>query len=429
MADSQMHESQQGQRAWWSCLGPALIMACMVFGPGSMLVSANVGATHKCELLWLLVLTGLLMATFVSMAARISVVAQATPCTLLAQHLNRPIAMMVGLMLFAICATFQFANNLAFAAAVRALIPQLDAQWIVLGLNLLVMLFLFKAQHIYRILERSMKIMVVLILICFVANLIAARPNVASIIRGLIPHRPAGMSLALAQRVDGLILDPMILVASLLGTTFSVGAALYQGNLVREKGWGLQEYKRGIGDSITGVAVLTSISAIIMITCATVIPEQPAMNVGMLAQSLQPLLGRLSFVMFCLGLLAISLNPFLINAMMGGSLLADGMGLPHQLKDQWPRRFTVLVMLIGMGIAMLILNTEQKPIKFIIIGQALTVIGNPFMAVALLWLANRKAIMGEQRNRRWANILGGVGLVILVLVAVRVLWYVGLSMT
>jgi manganese transport protein len=429
MAESHVHDSQQRHRAWWSCLGPALIMACMVFGPGSMLVSANVGATHQYELLWLLVLTGVLMATYVSMAARISVVAGATPCTLLAQHLNRPAAMMVGLMLFSICATFQFANNLAFAAAARALFPRLDPQWIVLGLNLLVILFLFKAQHIYRILERSMKIMVVLILVCFAANLIAARPSIISIAQGLIPHRPAGMSLALAQRVDGVVLDPMLLVASLLGTTFSVGAALYQGNLVREKGWGLKEYHRGMGDSITGVAVLTSISAIIMITCAAVIPGQTAMNVGMLAQSLQPLLGSAAYIMFCVGLLAVSLNPFLINAMMGGSLLADGLGLPHRLKDQWPRRFTVLVLLIGMGIAMLILNTTQTPIKFIIIGQALTVIGNPFMAVTLLWLANHKAIMGTHRNGRWANILGGVGLVILLLVAVRILWYVGLSMT
>jgi manganese transport protein len=369
------------------------------------------------------------MATYVSMAARISVVAGATPCTLLAQHLNRPAAMMVGLMLFSICATFQFANNLAFAAAARALFPWLDPQWIVLGLNLLVILFLFKAQHIYRILERSMKIMVVLILVCFAANLIAARPSIISIAQGLIPHRPTGMSLALPQRVDGAVLDPMLLVASLLGTTFSVGAALYQGNLVREKGWGLKEYQRGIGDSITGVAVLTSISAIIMITCAAVIPGQTAMNVGMLAQSLQPLLGSAAYIMFCVGLLAVSLNPFLINAMMGGSLLADGLGLPHRLKDQWPRRFTVLVLLIGMGIAMLILNTTQTPIKFIIIGQALTVIGNPFMAVTLLWLANHQAIMGTHRNGRWANILGGVGLVILLLVAIRVLWYVGLSMT
>jgi len=394
-----------------------------------MLVSANVGATHQCELLWLLVLTGVLMGTYVSMAARISVVAQATPCTLLAQYLNRPAALLVGLMLFSICATFQFANNLAFAAAAQALFPWLDPRWIVLGLNLLMILFLFRAQHIYRLLERGMKIMVVLILICFVANLLMARPSMTGIVQGLIPHRPAGMSLALAQRVNGIVEDPMLLVASLLGTTFSVGAALYQGNLVCERGWGLKEYQRGIGDSVTGVAVLTSISAIIMITCATVIPGKAAVNVGMLAQSLQPLLGPLAFSMFCLGLLAVSLNPFVINAMMGGTLLADGLGLPNRLKDQWPRRLTVLVLLIGMGIAMLILNTSQKPIKFIIIGQALTVIGNPLMAVTLLWLANHKGIMGSNRNGKWANTLGALGLVILLFVAVRILWYVGLSIT
>ena len=51
------------------------------------------------------------------------------------------------------------------------------------------------------------------------------------------------------------------------------------------------------------------------------------------------------------------------------------------------------------------------------------------LAGVLLWLANRKAIMGTHRNGKWANILGGVGLVILLLVAVRILWYVGLSMT
>ena len=61
-------------RRWWYSLGPALITACMVFGPRSLLVSANVGATHGCELLWLLVLTGVLMGTFMIMAARIGVV-------------------------------------------------------------------------------------------------------------------------------------------------------------------------------------------------------------------------------------------------------------------------------------------------------------------------------------------------------------------
>jgi len=83
------------------------------------------------------------------------------------------------------------------------------------------------------------------------------------------------------------------------------------------------------------------------------------------------------------------MNPFLINAMIGGSILADGIGKPPKLSDQWPRRFTVVVLLAGMVVAMLALRTGQKPVKLIIFGQALTVIGNPLMAVTILWLANR----------------------------------------
>ncbi|MBE0537478.1 MAG: Nramp family divalent metal transporter [Phycisphaerae bacterium] len=422
-------QDERPRRRWYRSIGPALITACVVFGPGSLLVSANVGAAHGYGLLWLLLVTGVLMGTFMSMAARIGVAGGGTPCTLVARHLGRPMAFIIGANLFLICTTFQFANNLAVAAAAEALIPRIRPEWLIAGLNAAIILFLFAARHIYRLLERMMKIMVAVILICFAANLILAGPKILDIVTGLIPHLPPGMSLRLPYRLEGIVQDPMLLVASLLGTTFSVGAALYQGNLVREKGWGLAEYRRGIGDSMTGVAVLTGISAIIMITAATVIPGQAAADVGMLARSLQPLLGSLAYVMFCMGLLAVSMNPFLINAMIGGSILADGIGLPPRLSDQWPRRLTVMVLLVGMTVAILALRTGQKPITLIIFGQALTVLGNPLMAVTLLWLANSKNIMGSHRNRWLVNVLGGAGLLIVLFIAVRVLILIVLKLT
>ncbi len=106
---------------WWRSIGPALITACVVFGPGSLLISSNVGARHGYELLWLLLLTGLLMGTYMTTAARISVVGGATPCTLVAQRLGRPVAAVIGINLCLICTAFQFSNNLAVAAAADAL--------------------------------------------------------------------------------------------------------------------------------------------------------------------------------------------------------------------------------------------------------------------------------------------------------------------
>lgn len=437
MAETSTGSNLETRSPWWRSLGPALITACVVFGPGSLLISSNVGARHGYELLWLLLLTGLLMGTYMTTAARIGVVGGATPCTLVAQRLGRPVAAVIGINLCLICTAFQFSNNLAVAAAADALgvarlfgdpqqmsdrTKQIIDSGVLLIFNGVIIALIFTLKQVYRALERIMKCMVALILVCFLVNLFVARPDFLGILKGLIPRLPEGISLGFPSRSETGITDPMILIASLLGTTFSVAGALYQGNLVREKGWRIKDYDRGIGDSIAGVCIITGVSAIILITAGTVLRGQPANNIGVLATQLRPLLGPGAHTLFCIGLFAVAMNPFVINAMIGGSILADGIGKPAKLSDPWSRRFTVLVLLIGMFVAMIVLNTPIKKVDAIIFGAALTVIGNPLMAVTILWLANQKDIMGDRRNSVVLNILTVLGLVVVVLMAVRVLW-------
>jgi manganese transport protein len=161
---------------------------------------------------------------------------------------------------------------------------------------------------------------------------------------------------------------------------------------------------------------------VILITAGTVLLGKPANDISVLATQLRPLLGPGAHTLFCIGLFAVAMNPFVINAMIGGSILADGIGKPAKLSDPWSRRLTVMVLLFGMAVAMIVLNTRIEKVDAIIFGAALTVIGNPLMAVTILWLANQKDIMGERRNSIVLNILTGLGLVVVVLMAVRVLW-------
>ena len=428
MSDSSGSSNLQQRSGWWRSIGPALITACVVFGPGSLLINSNVGAKYGYELLWLLLLTGILMGTYTTMAARVGVLGGATPCTLVARRLGRPVAAVIGINLCLICSAFQFSNNLAVVAAAEALVPKVPPVIVLIILNGLIIIFLFTAKQIYRLLEKVMKVMVAVILLSFVINLILARPSLTGIIKGLVPGIPESISLGLPHKVEGQIEDPLLLIASLLGTTFSVAAALYQGNLVRERGWTIKEYLHSIGDSVAGVALLTTVSAVLMITTATVIPGKQADNIGVLAQSLQPLLGSTAYIIFCTGLFAVAMNPFLINAMIGGSILADGLGKPARLSDLWSRIFTVGVLLVGMVVAVLALRTGQRPVNLIIFGQALTVIGNPLMAATILWLANQKDIMGERRNTLILNILGGVGFLVVLFMAIRVLILVVLKL-
>jgi Mn2+/Fe2+ NRAMP family transporter len=167
----------------------------------------------------------------------------------------------------------------------------------------------------------------------------------------------------------------------------------------------------------------------IMITAGAVLVGKPAGDIGALALQLRPLLGPATHVLFCVGLLAVAMNPFVINAMIGGSILADGVGKPARLSDTWSRWFTVLVLLVGMGVAMIVLHTKIRKVDAIVFGQALTVTGNPLMAAAILWLANQRDIMGDKRNRLLLNLLGGLGFVVVLLMAIRVLYILALRLT
>jgi Mn2+/Fe2+ NRAMP family transporter len=405
------------RRPWWLSIGPALITACVVFGPGSLLISSNVGARYGYDLLWLLVLNGLFMGTYVVMGARIGVIGGATPVTLLARRLGRPAAAVVGLNLCLICSAFQFSNNLALAMAAEAIAGKAAAPAAMILLNGIIITFLFTALNVYRAVERIMKVMVALILLCFLSNLVLAAPPLAEVVQGLVPDLPADFSLRLPRAIRGPDQDALLLMAALLGTTFSVAAAFYQGNLVRDKGWSIEQYRDGIKDAIAGVSVLTFVSMMIMITTATVIPGEYAGNVGALAQCLRPLLGPIAFSVFCVGLVAVSMNPFLINAMIGGSILADVAGKPARLSDYWSRVLTVVVLLLGMVVALFALRTGRPPMGLIIFGQAMIVLGNPLMAIAMLYLANSREVMGDRRNSTVLNVFGFLGLVVILLMA------------
>ena len=418
---------------WWKTIGPALITACVVFGPGSLVISANVGATYGYELLWLLALAGLVMGGYMTMSARVGVTAGGSHFSTLAREVNRPFAALLGIVLCLTCASFQFSNNLAVALAVSAFAPErysLALQIGVVGLlNATLILFMFRAQSVFKTLENVMKFMVGLVLLSFLVNLLVARPNLLGVLRGLVPGIPKGLSLGVPKIVDGSISDPLVLIASLMGTTFSVAGAFFQGNLVREKGWSTDDYDRGIGDSVAGVGVLTLVSMMIMITAGTVILGKPANDITTLAQTLHPLLGRTAFTLFCIGLIPIALNPFLINAMIGGTALADGLGFPGKLNDFWPRMCTVCVLLTGFVIASVGLLLKIPTVNLMIFGQAMTVVGNPLMAATILWLANRKSVMGERRNRLAGNIIGALGIMVVLLLALRMLWFLLLRLS
>ena len=238
-------------------IGPAIVIAAVVLGPGSILTSSKIGAQLGYSAVWALVLACLLMIAMVSLATRIGVSFSQTPCGEIAARIGRPAAALVGLVMFLIIATFQSSNNIAIAASLEAFGIESGKSieiLVIVATNVLVIAFLYASRNTYRIIESAMKVLVLMMVVAFMLNCVAAKPDVSQIAAGLIPNHPGK--------------EHWLLLVALMGTTFSVAAAFYQAYLVREKSWTEADRQAGVVDSFVGIATLGGISLVIMLTSA-----------------------------------------------------------------------------------------------------------------------------------------------------------------
>jgi Mn2+/Fe2+ NRAMP family transporter len=241
-----------------------------------------------------------------------------------------------------------------------------------------------------------------LMLLAFAANLLFAKPNPTEWARGLVPTGIGSLDLA---------------VLGLVGTTFAIAAAYFQIYLVRQKGIKREDLPASLIDSRVGVLLMAAITLMIMGTAAAALKGVELEGAADVAMQLEPLFGSWGKALFCLGLFSAAYSSFIINSMIGGFVLSDGLGLGCDPGDKWPRYMTAAVLLIGMGVAMYVIKTGIKPMTAIVMAQAVTVIVAPLLAAVLLWLCNRKDIMGEDRNGLLINTLGGVGFMLLLIMA------------
>jgi len=444
-------EQTPAPRKWYHAIGPGLITACVVIGPGSIMTSTNVGAQQGFGMVWVVVAAVLFMAAFTVMGARLGVVTGKSACDLIADKAGRKLAVVIGLGVFFISASFQYGNNLGVHYAFEGLGVQF--QYMVVVFNAVALIFLFGFKNLYRAVERMMMIFVGLMLLAFAANLIYSGPNLMEFAKGLVPGGQSKIDLS---------------VLALVGTTFVVTAAFYQSYLVRQKGWGPDELQSGIIDARVGAGIMAVITLVLMSTAATLLyptfhkqveitaahdgnfkmgaivervdfdksvealkeaekkpPEAKPRTLKKpteVADQLKELFGGWGRTIFCMGLFAAAFSSFLVNSMIGGFILSDGLGLGSRPEDPWPRRLTAVVLLTGMGVALFVLLVlkEQKPAQLIIFAQAITVIASPLMAGALWWLAANEEVMGDQKNRPLANVLAGIGFILLLSMSIRV---------
>jgi len=398
----------------FSSFGPAIIVAAIVLGPGSILTSSKVGAQFGYIGIAAIVLAVVLMIAMVALAGRIGVIYEDSPCDQLARRLGRPVAVVVGVILFGLVAIFQYSNNVAIVSGLAPLFETEDYSLmsgatpaiILISFNALVIFCLYWKRHLYRSIETLMKFLIGLMVVAFLINFFVIYFSP----RAYVPVKSGKAPEILA-------------LMGLMATTFSVGGAFYQAYLVKEKGWKLLDAKRGVTDSVVSISVVGILSTIILMTAARVFygrPEPVVLSgVGEVAMQLQPLFGSWAKVVFCLGIFAGAFSSFLVNALVGGTVLSDSLGKGSRLGEGWTLGLTTVALLSGLVVALLNLSDAKSTVNLITFAQALTVLGIPALAAALLYLGTRPDLTGERKVPAWIINLGWAGLVVAVALAIR----------
>lgn len=392
---------------WWQRIGPGLVTACVVIGPGSILTSSNLGAKEGYSMIWVVLVSVIFMLVYTSLGAKLGAVTNESTCTLLAQNVGRPLTVLIGCGVFFISAAYQFGNNLGVHSAIENFT---DLKYGIVLFNAISLAFLFGFKNLYKLVERLMSVFVGLMLLSFAINLFFAKPNLLEMAEGVIPGYGG----------DGFDSILNISLLGLVGTTFVITAAFYQSYLVRFKGWGVKDLKDGRIDARISAGIMALITIMIMATAAAVLRGQELKGVGDVGNALKPLFGDKGQILFCIGLFSAAYSSFIVNSMIGGFILSDSLGLGSTPQDKSTRYLTAAVLLTGMFVAMYVIESGTKPVVAIVAAQAVTVVAAPLAAGALLLLTSSKKVMGEYRNGPFMNILAGIGFLLLLGMA----WYI-----
>ncbi len=399
-----MHERRSILRR----VGPGFIMASVVLGPGSIVAASNAGARAEYGLLWVLVSAAVLMAVYTAMGARLGCALDTAPLDYVARRAGRWLAVAAGVSGFLVAAGFQFGNNFGVSLALNGLLGDPDwlPAWIwPLVFTGLALVFLWRAKRFYQTLEWFMMVLVGVMLLTFVANLFWTGFSPRGIVQGLVP------------RLDK---DDIISVAAMTATTFSVVGAFYQTYLVRAKGWKRDDLRTAVGDAWIGIAAVGLISSVILIGAAETLSGAGTKftNIGEVARQFKGILGNASNAVFCCGLAAAAFSSFIVNALVGGSLLADGLGFDPKVGGTGTKWCASAVMVLGCVVAVATVTAGgATKTTSLILAQASTLVAVPICGALLLYLTSSKKVMGDLRNGLITILLGLAGLTVVIWLA------------
>ncbi len=381
---------------WLKNIGPGPLIAAAFIGPGTVTVCTLAGVNFGYALLWAMALSVIATIVLQEMSARLGLVTQKGLSELIRENIPGTVPRFIALLLILAAivignAAYEAGNISGGVLGMEAIfgvlrletgLISLNIYSLILGLLAFILLYIGR----YKVLERFLVGLVIVMSLSFFLTAILTKPDLLEIVKGmLIPGTPEGSILT---------------VVALIGTTVVPYNLFLHASLVKEKWNNIDDLKHARRDTVLAVILGGVVSMCIMISAAA-IPAVEINSAADLALGIEPLFGAQAKIVLAIGLFAAGLTSA-ITAPLAAAYVARGcIGWQGDLRSKKFRAVWILVLLIGV----LSSSSGLKSIEIIKFAQLANGILLPITAAFLIWIVNKETVLGVHKNRLRQNVL------------------------
>ena len=397
-------------KSWFKNIGPGPLVAAAFIGPGTVTLCTVAGVNFGYALLWAMVLSIVATIVLQEMSARLGIITQKGLAEIIRTEIKHPVfkGLSIVLILSAIVignAAYEAGNISGGVLGLESVLGEYSKQIgsfslnyfsVAIGLIAFVLLYIGN----YKILEKALVSLVILMSVAFMITAIMTKPNLMEVFKGIfVPKFP-----------DNSILT----VIGLIGTTVVPYNLFLHASLVKEKWSNKSDLKYARKDTIIAV-ILGGIVSMCIIISAAAIQTSDINNATDLAKGLEPLFGSFSKCFLAIGLFAAGITSA-ITAPLAAAFVATGcLGWSTKMTSKKFRAVWIFILVVGV----LSSSSGIKSIEIIKFAQVANGILLPVIAGFLIWIMNKHSVLGDYKNTMRQNIISIIILAITIFLGVK----------
>lgn len=401
-------------------LGPGIITGASDDDPSGIATYSQAGAQFGLSTLWTALLTFPLMAAIQGMCARIGLVTSQGLTVTLKQHYSKTLLYVMLLFSFPAITLNIGADIQGMGAVANMIFPAIPVSVFCIGFTGVLMFVII--QYPYQ------KIAMILKWLCLSLLLYMIVPFMVKQDWGLIVKNTFIPTIKFNKEFIS------ILVA-LLGTTISPYLFFWQATMEAEDIAHSKRKvivnKRVLGNMKTDVNIGMLLSNIVMffiiLTAGSVLfPAgiRQIDTVDQAAKALEPLTGKLTYLIFALGVLGTGLLAIPVLAGSQSYMLAETFGWEAGLDKKFPQAKPFYVAIIISLLVSLSFNfLGVSPIKALLYTAISYGLTAPVLIAIILHIGNNKKVMQRNTNSKISNILGFITLILMTVAAIALIYF------